>query len=82
MANKLKKFFGFVLVILTILALYKFKPPMFCYGLLGLGYTIYCVFIFMKGRWIESEPNEWLLIIYNGRLIKSGIGLKCFMWPF
>jgi hypothetical protein len=29
--------------------------------------------------WKESKANEWLLIIRNGKLIKSGIGLCTFV---
>ena len=29
-------------------------------------------------RIISAEPNEWMLIIQNGKLVKSGIGLRAF----
>lgn len=32
--------------------------------------------LFLKSRWVESEADEWLLIIRDGKLIKAGIGLK------
>ena len=31
--------------------------------------------------WKESKANEWMLIIRNGELIKSGIGLACWVMP-
>lgn len=35
---------------------------------------------FISTGWISSKPNEWLLIIENGRLKKAGVGLKTFKW--
>ena len=32
-----------------------------------------------KGQWVESGADEWLLVIRDGKLIKSGIGLKTFI---
>jgi len=32
-------------------------------------------------RWHMAQPNEWLLLIQNGNLVKSGIGMTCFC-PF
>jgi hypothetical protein len=31
--------------------------------------------------WQESKANEWMLVIRNGELIKSGIGLACWVMP-
>jgi regulator of protease activity HflC (stomatin/prohibitin superfamily) len=28
---------------------------------------------------VEAKPNEWLLIIRDGKLVKSGIGLKAYL---
>lgn len=33
-------------------------------------------------RWETAKPNEWLLVIDNGRLLKAGIGLRVFRWPW
>lgn len=40
----------------------------------GVAYFIYT-------GWVTAEPNQWLLIIDNGKLVKAGIGLKTFKWP-
>lgn len=40
----------------------------------GLAYFIYT-------GWVTAEPNQWLLVIDNGKLVKAGIGLKTFKWP-
>ncbi|KAL4455783.1 hypothetical protein ABPG74_003193 [Tetrahymena malaccensis] len=32
--------------------------------------------------WVQSEPNQWMLVIENGVLKKAGIGLKCFVLPY
>ena len=31
--------------------------------------------------WQESKANEWMLVIRNGELVKSGIGLACWVMP-
>lgn len=46
----------------------------------------FIVFIGLLGaivymQWEQSLPNQWLLLIENGKLVKAGIGLKCFVWP-
>lgn len=37
--------------------------------------------LFLRSIWAESAPNEWMLVIKNGELKKSGIGLKTLVWP-
>ena len=37
---------------------------------------------FMKTLWIEGAPNEWVIIMRNGKMVKAGIGLKTFKGPF
>ena len=37
---------------------------------------------FMKTLWIEGLPNEWVIIMRNGKMVKAGIGLKTFKGPF
>ena len=32
-------------------------------------------FMFAKSRWVESEADEWMLVIRDGNLKKAGIGL-------
>eukprot|EP01002_Notosolenus_urceolatus_P002817 NODE_1740_length_1315_cov_71.873618_g1449_i0.p1 GENE.NODE_1740_length_1315_cov_71.873618_g1449_i0~~NODE_1740_length_1315_cov_71.873618_g1449_i0.p1 ORF type:complete len:368 (+),score=108.69 NODE_1740_length_1315_cov_71.873618_g1449_i0:80-1105(+) len=36
----------------------------------------------MRKRTIAAGPNEWLLVIRNGHLLKCGIGAQVFQWPF
>lgn len=31
--------------------------------------------------WIEAKPNEWLLVIRNGELLKCNVGLATWIWP-
>ena len=35
----------------------------------------------IKALWIESKANEWLLVIRNGKMIKSGIGMSSITLP-
>jgi len=32
----------------------------------------------IKTRWITANANEWLLLVENGKLVQSGIGLTVF----
>lgn len=36
----------------------------------------------LKTLWVNGEPNKWVLIMRNGKMIKAGVGLKCFKGPF
>ncbi len=46
------------------------------------GITIFLVIvgaiIWIISRYEESSPNEWLLLIEDGHLKKSGVGLKTY----
>jgi len=55
------------------------SPPKFVWGLSGLVVATTSLGIFLKNRWVESSPNEWLLVIRNGKLHKAGVGLKTFV---
>ncbi len=35
----------------------------------------------VKALYVEGKPNEWVLIIRNGKMIKAGVGLSCFSGP-
>ena len=37
---------------------------------------------FGKTLWVNGKPNEWILIMNSGKMVKAGIGLRCFKWPF
>jgi hypothetical protein len=55
------------------------SPPKYVWGVSGLVISLASLALFMKNRWIESEPNEWLLVIRDGKMIKAGVGLKTFV---
>ena len=38
-----------------------------------------CVF-FYGFRFASSEPNQWMLVIRNGRVIKSGVGINSYIY--
>ena len=52
------------------------KPPRSFWGLLALGISVAALGIYLNRRWAEAKPNEWLLVIRNGKMIKAGVGLK------
>jgi len=39
------------------------------------------VFNLIMSRWHMAAPNEWLLLLHNGELVKAGIGMSCFCPP-
>jgi flotillin len=41
--------------------------------------TLVVIVIYLRSRFVEAKPNEWLLIIRDGKLVKSGIGLKAYL---
>ena len=46
----------------------------------GLIFLILIVIgIYFRSRFVEAKPNEWLLVIRDGKLVKSGIGLKAYI---
>ena len=56
-------------------------PPSEVYGLLALIVAIVCLLIIMNRRWVESLPNEWLLVIRDGKQVRAGVGLKTWRGP-
>ena len=65
-----------------LLASIFLAPPQFVWGLCGLIIIAACLGLVLKRQWVESEPNEWLLIIRSGRLAKAGVGLKTLTGPY
>ena len=55
------------------------SPPKFVWGLCGLVVAGASLGVFLNKRFIESEPNEWLLVIRDGKLVQAGVGLKTFL---
>jgi len=41
----------------------------------------YGLFKMAQQYWKESKADEWMLVIRNGELVKSGIGLACWTMP-
>ena len=38
---------------------------------------------FATSLWVNGKPNEWVLITKSsGKMVKAGIGLRCFKGPF
>ena len=37
---------------------------------------------FVKGYWVSGKPNEWVLIMRNGEMVKAGIGLCTLRSPY
>jgi len=44
-------------------------------------FAIRAAFNLAMSRWHMAAPNEWLLLLQNGELVKAGIGMSCFCPP-
>lgn len=53
-------------------------PPLWVYTLIGLMDVIISIGTFICQNIEFSKPNEWLLVIKNGKLVKSGVGIYGF----
>ena len=62
-------------------SLFTEKIPKPAWGILGLTVAFSTLGIYLSRRWVEAAPNEWLLVIRNGKLIHCGVGLKVFAGP-
>lgn len=43
--------------------------------ILGLLHVLHRV---AKSLYVEGKPNEWVLLIRNGQMVRAGVGLSCF----
>ena len=55
------------------------SPPRYVWGLAGLAVAAASGAFYVQNRWVESTPNEWLLVISEGKLAQSGVGLKTYV---
>jgi hypothetical protein len=46
-----------------------------------IGFAAKFAYAQLMNYWIESNANQWLLVIRNGELIKKGIGLATWIQP-
>ena len=37
---------------------------------------------YVASLWVEGAPNEWVLLMRNGEMVRAAIGLRCFRGPF
>lgn len=55
------------------------SPPRYVWGIAGLFVAGGSFGLYLQNRFVESNPNEWLLVINDGKLKKAGVGLKTFI---
>lgn len=36
----------------------------------------------MMSLFVDGKPNEWVLIMRNGKMVKAAVGMRCFKGPF
>jgi regulator of protease activity HflC (stomatin/prohibitin superfamily) len=80
MADKIaNKILGGITAAGSLVASIFLSPPKYVWGISGLVVAASSLGLIIKNHWVESKPNEWLLVIRNGKLIKAGVGLKTFI---
>ena len=47
-----------------------------------LAYSGYKGYLWAQQFYVESQANEWLLIIRNGEMLKKGVGLCTWKMPY
>ena len=60
--------------------IYSVLIPLAVFMGLKMGGT--ALFNYIKTLWVEGKPNEWVLIMNNGKMKAAGVGLRCFKGPF
>ncbi|CAL6107764.1 SPFH_domain/Band 7 family protein [Hexamita inflata] len=75
------KFMTFVTVTCAFAASWFLTTPRFVWGSVALLVLILIGAKYLSTLWQSANPNEWLLIIQNGKLKKAGVGLKALVWP-
>ena len=50
--------------------------------IIGLKMAVEQVVNYLKTLWVNGKPNEWILIMNSGKMVKAGVGLRCFKGPF
>lgn len=65
----------------TLIGAFFLSTPKYVYGVTGLVAAAISFGYLATKQFEVSAPNEWLLLIENGTLVKAGIGLKCFVLP-
>lgn len=58
------------------IAVYLLAPGVLALPLAILVLITAGVIVFLQSRWVQSEADEWLLVIRDGKMIKAGIGMK------
>jgi hypothetical protein len=49
--------------------------------LIAVGIFVWVLYVQIQKYWVESKPNEWMLVLRNGQCVKSGIGLCTWIMP-
>jgi regulator of protease activity HflC (stomatin/prohibitin superfamily) len=56
-------------------------PPRELWGLIGLLICMASIVSYFLSRYEESQPNEWMVIIKDGKQVRADVGLKTFVFP-
>ena len=65
---------------LTDVLIYQVVIPIA--ALYGLQLMTEQVYKFLMSLWVDGKPNEWVMIMRNGQMVKAAVGLRCFKGPF
>lgn len=45
------------------------SPPRYVWGIPGLALLAGSIGLYLKNRWVEASPNEWLIVIRDGKIL-------------
>lgn len=63
------------------LAIFFLSSTKFFAGTLIVAALAFFSIKYLQNWWVEGAPNEWVLVIRDGKMVKAGIGLKTLVFP-
>ena len=72
--------FGLVIIDTLITTVLTYAVPCVALYYAYLGATVF--YNYWKTLYVEAKPNEWLVVMNNGKMVSAGIGMTLMRGPF